>query len=140
MGPSSGVQVRTRVEAPVRSRKMDAPQPKSKRLPSCGQLRSCVPQPSSAGCSDSPAKASLDHVFTNSSRALRIALSWLSRSAMWMTFTSSRRASSAHCPRVVGSAPSSPTSCARLSSACLVKCDTTPGLAPCMSTAVGPPG
>jgi hypothetical protein len=59
-------------------------------------VRSCVPQPSSAGCRPSSTKPSTDQVLTNSPRCLRCGVTCVSRSAMWITFTSSLRASAAH--------------------------------------------
>jgi hypothetical protein len=65
---------------------------------------------------------------------------WVSRSAMWITLTPSAAPSAAHCSRVVGVAAACPVSLAMLSIACLTKCDTSPGLAPWVITAVGPVG
>ena len=77
-------------------------------MPSCGQWRSCVPQPSSAGCSDSPTNAPLDQVLTNSPHCLRLLPTWRSRSAICMTLTPSSMASRAQPSLVVGASPSVP--------------------------------
>ena len=72
-------------------------------------------------------------------RLFRDARDCVSRSAMWMTLTPSSAASAAHSRRPFGAAVM-PASSARSSSATLMKCDTRPGLAPWVTTAVGPSG
>ena len=56
---------------------------------------------------------------------------------MWMTLMPSLRASWPQSSRDFGVPASTPVSPATLSSACFTKCDTRPGFAPCVSTAVG---
>jgi len=86
-----------------------------------------------AALADEP---STDQVLTNSSGAFGAFATWESRSATWITLmprsgqaSPSRRARTAI--RVDLRVP------AMLSSACFTKCDTNPGLAPWVSTAVG---
>eukprot|EP01139_Manchomonas_bermudensis_P015062 Amastigsp_a509405_127.p3 type:complete len:133 gc:universal Amastigsp_a509405_127:682-1080(+) len=119
---------------------MAAPQPNSCVRPSGGRLRSWVPHPSSAGWTPSDAKPSTDQVLTNSPGSLGTADACVSRSAMWIVLMPRRAARAAHSSRVVGVATSSSRSAAMLSSATLTKCETSPGLAPCVITAVAPPG
>jgi len=66
--------------------------------------------PSSEGCRPSSTKPSTDHVLMNSPRCLRGQASWVSRSATWITLTSSRRASAAQAWRVAGA----PGRCCRI--------------------------
>ena len=98
-------------------------------MPSCGQCRSCVPQPSSAGCSDSPTNAPLDQVLTNSPHCLR-ALAHLAVALGDLddldAETPARAAPTLPCsPAAVAARP---VSLARLSSACLTRCETRPGV------------
>ena len=108
--------------------------------PSAGKCRSCVPQPSSAGWEPSLTKPSIDQVLTNSpgslgrSRDLRVALGDVDDLDAEAVCASARPAGA-----VGGQGRSTrPVSRAMSSSACLTKCDTRPGLAPWVMTAVGP--
>ena len=67
-----------------------------------GNCARAMPQPSSAGCEPSETKPSTDQVLTNSLGSFGMVETCVSRSAMWMTLTPSRCASSAHSPRLAG--------------------------------------
>ncbi len=75
-------------------------------------------------------------VLTNTSGGFGIFARWVSRSAMWMPLTPVWRIRSAHSAFVFGSGTLSLRSAATLSSACLAKNETMPGLAPQQETAV----
>src|SRR5229473_150437 len=85
-------------------------------------------------------KPFIDQVLTNSPGSFGISDTCVSRSAMWMTLTPSRSARRAQSPLLVGSPPPISEPCATSISACLTKCETRPGLAPCVRTAVVPRG
>ena len=140
-GPSSGVQVRTRVSRPG---PVEVDRRRRSRTrggaPSAGSAFSCVPQPISAGWLPSDTKPSIDQVLTNSPtslgcvRDLGVALgdvdhldAEVARQLRPSPRGWSAHAASCRCPR------------ARLTSACFTKCETRPGLAPWAITAVGPP-
>ena len=89
---------------------MAASQPKSCLLPFGGSAFSCVPQPSSAGCSPSEQKPSTDQVLTNIPRGFGSRARWVSRSAMWMPLTPARCISRAQSSRVFGSSNFRPIS------------------------------
>ena len=92
MGPD-GTHERTHVLIPMRARQIWLRGPVA-----CGGRRrggshfSCVPHPISAVVVPSSWKPSTLHVFTNSSTALGIAATCVSRSLQWMTFTPRARA------------------------------------------------
>ena len=88
----------------------------------------------------SETKPSTDHVLTKTSRGFGFFERCVSRSAMWMPFTPSLRASSPQPSRLFGSLTGWRVSFARFISACLTNHDTMPGFAPQVETAVGPPG
>ena len=139
-GPAVGHQVRTRVSAPGRARKMEGASGSAWWQADGGSHRSWVPHPISEGCRPSEMNPSTDQVLTKVPMGLGRQLCWVSRSAMWMPVTPLARISSAHSARLVGSEWWSPTLTATSSSACLTNQDTIPGLAPQADTAVGPSG
>src|SRR6202012_2103894 len=118
---------------------MAAPQPASWVRAFSGIHFSCVPQPSSDGCTPSDRKPSTDQVLTKTSGSFGDLERWVSRSAMWMPLMPACRIKSAHSPLVFGFGALSLRSAATLSSACLTKKETMPGLAPQQETAVVEP-
>src|ERR1700761_972566 len=84
-------------------------------------------------------KPSTDQVLTKTSGSLGDFERCVSRSAMWMPLTPAWRIKSAHSALVFGLGALSFRSAATLSSACLTKNDTMPGLAPQQDTAVVEP-
>src|SRR5258705_6709189 len=118
---------------------MAAPQPASWVRAFSGIHFSWVPQPSSDGCTPSDRKPSTDQVLTNTSGSFGDLERWVSRSAMWMPLTPACRIKSAHSALVFGLGALSFRSAATLSSACLTKKETMPGLAPQQETAVVDP-
>jgi hypothetical protein len=115
-------------------------QPNVCSRPFAGSDFSCVPQPSSAGCMPSETKPSTDQVLTNTFIGFGRFERCVSRSAMWMPFTPSLRASSPQPSRLFGSLTVSPVSLARSIIACFTNHDTMPGFAPQVDTAVVPRG
>ncbi len=85
-------------------------------------------------------KPSTDQVLTNTPGAFGFLARCVSRSAMWMPLMPVCRIRSAHSDLLDGSCALSFMSDATLSSACLTKNDTMPGLAPQHDTAVVEPG
>src|SRR6185437_3638762 len=118
---------------------MAAPQPASWLCAFWGIHFSWVPQPSSDGCMPSDRKPSTDQVLTKTSGSFGDLERWVSRSAMWMPLTPACRIRSAHSALVFGLGALSFRSAATLSSACLTKKETMPGLAPQQETAVVEP-
>ena len=134
--------MRTRVSAPGCSRKIPGADGSSNVRALSGIHRSCVPQPSSAGCNPSEMNPSTDQVFQNVSIGLGARVRCVSRSAMWMPCTPAARMYSAHPARspAAGSTASRPRSPTSSTSASFTNHDTMPGFAPQHDTAVVPPG
>src|SRR6202023_4406542 len=81
---------------------MAAPQPASWLYAFSGIHFSCVPQPSSDGCTPSDRKPSTDQVLTKTSGSFGDLERWVWRSAMWMPLTPACRIKSAHSAWVSG--------------------------------------
>src|SRR4029453_7847305 len=118
---------------------MAAPQAASWVRAFSGIHFSWVPQPSSDGCTPSDRKPSTAQVLTKPSGSFVFLERWVSRSAMWMPLMPACRIRSAHSALVFGFGALSFRSAATLSSACLTKNETMPGLAPQQETAVVEP-
>src|ERR1700722_9126407 len=118
---------------------MAAPQPASWLCAFSGIHFSCVPQPSSDGCTPSDRKPSTDQVLTKTSGSFGDLERWVSRSAMWMPLMPACRIRSAHSALVFGFGALSFRSAATLRIACLTKKETIPGLAPQQGTVVVEP-
>src|SRR3954453_13924526 len=84
-------------------------------------------------------KPSTDQVLTNTPGGFGFLERCVSRSAMWMPLTPACRIKSAHSALVFGLGALSFKSAATLTSACVAKNETTPGLAPQQGTAVVEP-
>ena len=117
------------------------------RKPYLGSVFSCVPQPSSEVVVPSSRKPSMLQVLTNSSICFGTSVIWVSRSLQWITLTPSSLARCANFPaamwplRASALRPlaffSSIAAVAMSIRPCFVKCEMSPGLAPCSTTAVG---